>query len=79
MMDIDSAYSSVRWGVPAGQKLQSVGSLPQLSGVCLAGPAGSLAAHGEVDRGHWLDLASQRSQLAAESAGPMFREVPCWD
>lgn len=35
----------------AGQKLQPVGSLPQRSGVCLAGPAGSLAAHGEADRG----------------------------
>lgn len=40
--------------------LQSVSYL-QLSGVCLAEPAGSAAAHDEADKGHRLELTSQTS------------------
>lgn len=65
--------------VTAGQMLQCVGSCLQLSGVCVAGQTGSLAAHVKVYKGHWLELASQRSQLAVKAVKPMFREVPSWD
>ena len=57
--------------------LQPVGSFPELSGVCLAETAGSLAAGWSWQ---WPVAGTDFRDLSRhEAAEPMFREVPFWD